>query len=62
MYGEEDEVDAIENVLREGHFDEVIISTLPAQVSQWLRDDVPARVCGLGVTVTVVTPEEAAAR
>ena len=61
LYDEDDEVHAIESVLRDGHFDEVIISTLPAQVSQWLREDVPARVCGLGVTVTVVTPEGTAA-
>jgi hypothetical protein len=61
LYDEDDEVRAIEGVLRDGHFDEVIISTLPAQVSQWLRDDVPARVGGLGVTVTVVTPEGAGA-
>ena len=61
LYDEEDEVQAIESALRDGHFDEVIISTLPAQVSRWLREDVPARVGELGVTVTVVTPEGVAA-
>jgi hypothetical protein len=57
LYREHDEVQAIESALRDGHFDEVMISTLPAQVSQWLREDIPARVGALGVTVTVVTPD-----
>jgi hypothetical protein len=61
LYHGDDDVRAIESALRHRHFDEVIISTLPTQVSQWLREDVPACPGGLGVTVTVVTPEGAAA-
>jgi hypothetical protein len=60
LYNEDDEVHAIESALRDGDFDEVIVSTLPEQISEWLREDIPARVASLGVTVTVVTPEGAA--
>jgi hypothetical protein len=45
----------IVEALREDAFDEVLISTLPEAGSQWLRDDLPARVKQLGVDVTVVT-------
>ena len=41
--------------LRDGDYDEVLLSTLPEGGSRWLRDDLPARVRELGVTVTVVT-------
>jgi hypothetical protein len=61
LYDEDDVVQAIESALRDEHFDEVIVSTLPADVSRWLREDLPARVSELGVTVTVVTPEGPAA-
>jgi hypothetical protein len=58
LYDADDEVQAIERALVDGHFDEVIISTLPADVSRWLREDLPARVDELGVKVTVVTPDD----
>ena len=37
-------VDAILDVLRREHFDEVILSTLPVSVSRWLRLDIVSRV------------------
>ena len=41
--------------LRQRVYDEVLISTLPEGGSQWLHDDLPARVARMGVNVTVVS-------
>lgn len=40
----------------EGHFDEVIVSTLPTTVSRWLKQDLPCRIeRKVSVPVYVVT-------
>ena len=51
----EDPYAGIAAALREDDYDEVLISTLPEAGSQWLRDDLPARVRDLGVQVGVVS-------
>jgi hypothetical protein len=56
-----DPMDAIEETLHDGKFDEVILSTLPRSVSRWLHVDLPRRVAHLGVPVTTVIAEERAA-
>jgi hypothetical protein len=45
---------AIERTLDRAHFDEVIVSILPARVSAWLHRDLPSRIEARGLPVTVV--------
>jgi uncharacterized membrane-anchored protein len=56
-----DPMDAIEETVREGNFDEIIVSTLPRSVSRWLHVDLPHRLAHLGLPVTTVIAEERAA-
>jgi hypothetical protein len=55
IVGESDPFLAVKQALEHEGFDEVIVSTLPEHVSQWLRRDLPHRIKELGVPVTVVT-------
>jgi hypothetical protein len=50
---------AVERVLVHEHYDEVIVSTLPERVSQWLKRDLPSRIERLEVPVTVVHAKQA---
>jgi hypothetical protein len=49
---------AVQDAINLHGFDEVIISTLPARVSRWLKLDLPSKVAGLGLPVTTVTPKD----
>jgi hypothetical protein len=54
----EDPMDAIEEALHDGDFDEIILSTLPPHASRWLRLDLPSRVAHLGLPLTLVEAED----
>lgn len=56
--GSSEPMAAIQDAINLDGYDEVIISTLPARVSGWLKLDLPSKVGGLGLPVTVVTPSD----
>jgi hypothetical protein len=58
MVGDPEPLSAIQDAVNLRGFDEIIISTLPARVSRWLRLDLPSKVGGLGLPVTTVTQTE----
>jgi hypothetical protein len=58
IVGDIDPFVAVKDALEQFGFDEVIVSTLPARVSRWLRRDVPHRLRSLGLEVTVVTAKQ----
>ena len=58
MVGVASPIEAIADAINVKGFDEVIISTLPTRVSRWLRLDLPHKVAGMGVSVTVVTAKD----
>jgi hypothetical protein len=58
IVGKEDPYEAVVSALQDPGFDEVIVSTLPKRVSEWLRRDLPHRIEKLGVPVTTVSQTE----
>jgi hypothetical protein len=55
IIGDPEPLAAIQDALNLQGYDEVILSTLPARVSRWLKLDLPSKVAGLDLPVTTVT-------
>lgn len=58
VVGDSDPFVAVEEAVTRLAIDEIIISTLPARVSGWLRRDLPHRVRAFGLPVSVVTARQ----
>ena len=54
VIGDADPLAAIQDAVNRRGFNEIILSTLPAHVSRWLKLDLPSKVMGLGLPVTHV--------
>jgi hypothetical protein len=48
---------SVENALRHGNYDELIVSTRPKRSQRWLRRDLVHRIQALGLPVTVIAPD-----
>jgi hypothetical protein len=58
IVGDPDPIAAVHDAINLRGFDEVIVSTLPAPLSRWLKLDLPSKVAGMGLPVTTVTPND----
>jgi hypothetical protein len=56
LVGGPDALASVEKAVREGDFDEIIVSTMRCGVSKWLRRDLITRIKTLGLPVTAIVP------
>jgi hypothetical protein len=56
--GDAEPLMAIHDAINLGHYDEIIISTLPMRISRWLKLDLVSKTKGLGLPVTHVEQVE----
>jgi len=57
IVGGADPFTSVSDAVRDGHFDEIVVSTLSKKTSKWLRRDLVRKIEGLGLPVTTVTPQ-----
>jgi hypothetical protein len=55
--GSHDPLGAVHDAMQGARYDEIIISTLPKRLSRWLKLDLPSKLAGLGVPVTLINPD-----
>ena len=58
LIGGADPFSSVQDAVRDGHFDEIIVSTLSKKTSKWLRRDLLRKVEALGLPVTAVMPRQ----
>ena len=58
IIGDSDPFVAVRDTVTRLEIDEIVVSTLPARVSRWLRRDLPRRVQEFGLPVTIVTAQQ----
>jgi hypothetical protein len=51
---------SVSDAVGDGHFDEIVVSTLSKKTSKWLRRDLVRKIEGLGLPVTTVMPRASA--
>lgn len=61
LVGAHEPLAAVQDAVNLIGFDEIIVSTLPARLSRWLRLDLERKLTALGLPVTVVRTSEATA-
>ena len=59
LVGGADPFTSVQNAVRDGNFDEIIVSTLSKKTSKWLRRDLVRKVEGLGLPVAAIVPGQA---
>ena len=59
LVGGADPFTSVQNAVRDGSFDEIIVSTLSKKTSKWLRRDLVRKIEGLGLPVTAIIPGHA---
>ncbi len=57
LIGDHEPLAAIQDAINLQGFDEIILSTLPARVSRWLKLDLPSKTAALGLPTQVVTAQ-----